>query len=44
MNAGLDLDQHVIAATADFLADRVEFQLPPQVDEWAAFPGPAPIY
>jgi pimeloyl-ACP methyl ester carboxylesterase len=37
-------DQHVIAATADFLANRVVFSLPPQVDEWSAFPGPAPIY
>ena len=37
-------DQGVIAATADFLANRVEFLPPPQVDEWSAFPGPAPIY
>ena len=37
-------DQHVIAATADFLADRVEFLPPPAVDEWTDFPGPAPIY
>ena len=37
-------DQNVIAATADFLANRVEFLPPPQVDEWSAFPGPAPIY
>ena len=37
-------DENVIAATADFLANRVEFLPPPQVDEWSAFPGPAPIY
>ena len=37
-------DQSVIAATTDFLADRVEFLPPPQVDEWTAFPGPAPLY
>ena len=37
-------DEGSIAATVDFLADRVEFLPPPQVDEWAAFPGPAPIY
>ena len=37
-------DLGAIAAVADFLADRVEFQLPPQIDEWADFPGPAPIY
>ena len=37
-------DHSVIAATADFLADRVEFQRPPQLDEWADFPGSAPIY
>ena len=37
-------DQNVIMATADFLANRVEFLPPPQVDEWSAFPGPAPIY
>ena len=37
-------DEHVIAATVDFLTNRVEFALPPQRDEWSAFPGPAPIY
>ncbi len=37
-------DQSVIAATADFLADRVEFLPPPPINEWAAFPGPAPLY
>jgi len=37
-------DENVIAATADFLANRVEFLPPPPVDEWSAFPGPAPIY
>jgi pimeloyl-ACP methyl ester carboxylesterase len=37
-------NQSVIAATADFLADRVEFLPPPQIDEWLAFPGPAPLY
>ena len=37
-------DQSVIAATADFLADRVAFLPPPQADEWTAFPGPAPLY
>ena len=37
-------DQSVIAATTDFLADRVEFLPPPQIDEWTAFPGPAPLY
>jgi pimeloyl-ACP methyl ester carboxylesterase len=37
-------DKDVIAATVDFLADRVEFLPPPPVDEWSAFPGPAPIY
>ena len=37
-------DRHVIAATVDFLADRVEFSRPPEADEWSAFPGPAPIY
>ena len=37
-------DQSVISATADFLANRVEFLPPPQVDEWTAFPGPAPLY
>ena len=37
-------DANVIAATTDFLANRVEFLPPPQVDEWSAFPGPAPIY
>ena len=37
-------DKHVVAATVDFLADRVEFLPPPPVDEWSAFPGPAPIY
>ena len=37
-------DENVITATVDFLADRVEFQRPPQIDEWADFPGPAPIY
>ena len=37
-------DADVIAATADFLADRVVFMLPPQADEWTAFPGPAPLY
>ena len=37
-------DQSVIGATADFLADRVEFLPPPQANEWTAFPGPAPLY
>ena len=37
-------DANVIAATADFLANRVEFLPPPQIDEWSAFPGPAPLY
>ncbi len=37
-------DQSVIAATADFLADRVEFLSPPPGDEWLSFPGPAPLY
>ena len=37
-------DQSVIAATADFLADRVQFLPPPPIDEWTAFPGPAPLY
>ena len=37
-------DQSVISATADFLADRVEFLPPPPINEWAAFPGPAPLY
>ena len=37
-------NRDVIAATVDFLADRVEFLPPPPVDEWSAFPGPAPIY
>ena len=37
-------DASVIAATVDFLADRVEFMLPPQADEWTAFPGPSPLY
>ncbi|MEQ1517991.1 MAG: alpha/beta hydrolase [Usitatibacteraceae bacterium] len=37
-------DRDVIAATADFLADRVEFLPPPALDEWSAFPGPSPIY
>ena len=37
-------DRNVIAATADFLTNRVEFMPPPQLDEWSAFPGPAPLY
>ncbi len=37
-------DQTVVAATVDFMTNRVEFQLPPQIDECNAFPGPAPLY
>jgi pimeloyl-ACP methyl ester carboxylesterase len=37
-------DPSVIAATVDFLADRVAFPPPPHIDEWSAFPGPAPLY
>ena len=34
-------DQTVVTATVDFMTNRVEFQLPPQIDEWS---GPAPLY
>jgi pimeloyl-ACP methyl ester carboxylesterase len=41
-------DQQVIAATIDFLLDRVEFSLPPRPDEWSlafnSLSGSAPIY
>jgi pimeloyl-ACP methyl ester carboxylesterase len=41
-------DPHVIGATLDFIADRVEFSPPPQPDEWsqtfASLSGPAPLY
>ena len=36
-------DKNVVAASVDFLTDRVEFLLPPRVDERSAFPGPAPL-
>ena len=37
-------DKSVIAASVDFLTDRVEFLPPPKIDERSAFSGPAPLF